>query len=34
MAKVSKRYKALTEKVDSTKEYALNDAVTLLKELK
>ncbi len=34
MAKVSKRYKALLEKVDSTKEYALNDAVTLLKDLK
>jgi large subunit ribosomal protein L1 len=34
MAKVSKRYKALLEKVDSTKEYALNDAVSLLAELK
>ena len=34
MAKVSKRYKALLEKVESTKEYALNDAVTLLKDLK
>ena len=34
MGKISKRYKALVEKVDSTKEYALNDAVTLLKELK
>jgi large subunit ribosomal protein L1 len=34
MSKVSKRYKALLEKVDSTKEYALNDAVALLKDLK
>ena len=34
MAKVSKRYKALSEKVDNTKEYALNDAVKLVKELK
>jgi len=34
MAKVSKRYKALVEKVDSTKEYALNDAIALLKDLK
>ncbi len=34
MAKVSKRYKALLEKVESTKEYALNDAVALLKDLK
>jgi len=34
MGKISKRYKALVEKVDSTKEYALNDAVTLLKDLK
>jgi large subunit ribosomal protein L1 len=34
MSKVSKRYKALVEKVDSTKEYALNDAVVLLKDLK
>ena len=34
MAKVSKRYKALLEKVDSMKEYALNDAVSLVKELK
>ncbi|MCK5111539.1 MAG: 50S ribosomal protein L1 [Arcobacteraceae bacterium] len=34
MAKVSKRYKALLEKVDSSKEYALNDAVALLKDLK
>ncbi len=34
MAKVSKRYKALLEKVDSTKEYTLNDAVALLKDLK
>ncbi len=34
MAKVSKRYKALLEKVDSLKEYSLNDAVALLKDLK
>lgn len=34
MAKNSKRYKALVEKVDSTKEYALADAVALVKELK
>ncbi len=34
MAKISKRYKALLEKVDSTKEYAINDAVALLKDLK
>ena len=34
MAKVSKRYKALLEKVDSAKEYALIDAVKVLKELK
>jgi large subunit ribosomal protein L1 len=34
MGKVSKRYKSLLEKVDSGKEYALNDAVKLVKELK
>jgi large subunit ribosomal protein L1 len=34
MSKVSKRYKALAEKVDSLKEYSLQDAVALLKELK
>ncbi|VAY87099.1 LSU ribosomal protein L1p (L10Ae) [hydrothermal vent metagenome] len=34
MGKVSKRYKALLEKVDNTKEYTLNDAVSLLKSLK
>ncbi|RLA82520.1 MAG: 50S ribosomal protein L1 [Epsilonproteobacteria bacterium] len=34
MAKVSKRYKALLEKVDSLKEYSLVDAVALLKDLK
>jgi large subunit ribosomal protein L1 len=31
---MSKRYKALLEKVDATKQYALNDAVALVKELK
>jgi large subunit ribosomal protein L1 len=34
MGKISKRYKALLEKVDSSKEYSLNDAVALLKDLK
>ncbi|MCK9337212.1 MAG: 50S ribosomal protein L1 [Arcobacteraceae bacterium] len=34
MAKNSKRYKALVEKIDNTKEYALADAVALVKELK
>ena len=34
MAKVSKRYKALLEKVDGSKTYSLNDAVVLLKDLK
>jgi large subunit ribosomal protein L1 len=34
MAKVSKRYKALLEKVDSTKEYELNEAVTKVLDLK
>jgi len=31
---MSKRYKALLEKVDTTKAYGLNDAVALVKELK
>ncbi len=31
---MSKRYKSLLEKVDTTKEYALVDAVALVKELK
>jgi len=31
---MSKRYKSLLEKVDSTKAYSLNDAVALAKELK
>jgi len=31
---MSKRYKALLEKVDTTKDYGLNDAVALVKELK
>ena len=30
---MSKRYKSLVEKVENTKEYALNDAVALVKEL-
>lgn len=34
MAKNSKRYKALLEKVDNNKEYALADAVALVKDLK
>lgn len=34
MAKNSKRYKALLEKVDNSKEYALADAVALVKDLK
>ncbi|GDY27226.1 MULTISPECIES: 50S ribosomal protein L1 [unclassified Agarivorans] len=33
MAKLSKRMRAINEKVDSTKEYSINEAVTLLKEL-
>lgn len=33
MAKLSKRQKAIREKVDATKQYAFNDAVALLKEL-
>jgi large subunit ribosomal protein L1 len=31
---MSKRYKSLLEKVDTTKQYALTDAVALVKELK
>lgn len=31
---MSKRYKSLLEKVDVTKQYSLNDAVALVKELK
>jgi large subunit ribosomal protein L1 len=31
---MSKRYKSLLEKVDSTKQYALSDAMALVKELK
>ena len=31
---MSKRYNSLLEKVDSTKQYALNDAVALVKDLK
>ncbi|MEE1676309.1 50S ribosomal protein L1 [Agarivorans aestuarii] len=33
MAKLSKRMRAINEKVDSTKEYSVNEAVALLKEL-
>lgn len=33
MAKLSKRVRAAREKVDATKEYEINDAVALLKEL-
>jgi ribosomal protein L1 len=29
---MSKRYKSLLEKVDTTKQYALTDAVALVKE--
>jgi large subunit ribosomal protein L1 len=33
MAKISKRQRAINEKVDSTKQYAIDEAVALLKEL-
>ncbi|MDQ7014756.1 MAG: 50S ribosomal protein L1 [Gammaproteobacteria bacterium] len=33
MAKLSKRMKAIRDKVDATKEYAIDDALALLKEL-
>lgn len=33
MAKLTKRQRAINEKVDSTKQYAIEDAVALLKEL-
>lgn len=33
MAKLTKRMKAIQEKVDSTKFYEINEAVALLKEL-
>jgi len=33
MAKLSKRQKAIREKVDATKQYTISDAVALLKEL-
>lgn len=33
MAKLSKRQKLIREKVDSTKQYSIDEAVTLLKEL-
>ncbi len=33
MAKLTKRQRAINEKVDSTKQYAIDDAVALLKEL-
>jgi large subunit ribosomal protein L1 len=32
MAKLSKKMRAIREKVDATQEYAINDAVALLKE--
>lgn len=33
MAKITKRQRAINEKIDSTKQYAIEDAVALLKEL-
>ena len=33
MAKLTKRARLIAEKVDSTKEYPINEAVALLKEL-
>ncbi|WP_049630929.1 50S ribosomal protein L1 [Cellvibrio sp. pealriver] len=33
MAKITKRQRAINEKVDSTKQYSIDDAVALLKEL-
>jgi large subunit ribosomal protein L1 len=33
MAKISKRQKALKEKIDSTKQYSIEDAVAILKEV-
>ena len=33
MAKLSKRMRVIREKVDGTKEYSINEAITLLKEL-
>ena len=33
MAKLSKRQRAINEKVDSTKQYSVEEAVALLKEL-
>lgn len=33
MAKITKRQRAIKEKVDSSKQYSINDAITLLKEL-
>ena len=33
MAKLSKRQKAIREKVDATKQYEINEAISLLKEL-
>lgn len=33
MAKLTKRMRVIRDKVDSTKEYEINDAVALLKEL-
>ena len=33
MAKITKRQRAIKEKVDSSKQYSINDAIALLKEL-
>jgi large subunit ribosomal protein L1 len=33
MAKLSKRMRVIREKVDGTKEYSINEAIALLKEL-
>jgi large subunit ribosomal protein L1 len=33
MAKITKRQRAIKEKVDSSKQYSINDAISLLKEL-
>ncbi len=33
MSKLTKRFKAIEEKIDSTKQYEINDALTLLKDV-
>ncbi len=33
MAKITKRQRAINEKVDSTKQYSIEEAVALLKDL-